>query len=207
LNQAMTIQRLSRANVLDLPAECVSDIALVLPSGLSYGAWKGVGERIFAISHATQWWIGDWVNAGEISHPQVYTQAIPERSTEAIRKYAWVASRIEPARRRVELTFSHHEKVARLGPTDQDRWLRWAIEVNASTRELEEAVREERIKDGIEKEEDNDVPRRTIDKDAVKDFSINAIGDPWTVSSHNALMEYLNINHRIERVGGETDNG
>jgi hypothetical protein len=191
----MTIQRLSRANVLDLPAECVSDIALVLPSGLSYGAWKGVGERIFAISHATQWWIGDWVNAGEISHPQVYTQAIPERSTEAIRKYAWVASRIEPARRRVELTFSHHEKVARLGPTDQDRWLRWAIEVNASTRELEEAVREERIKDGIEKEEsDNDVPRRTIDKDAVKDFSINAHRAIRGRSlSHNALMEYLNI--------------
>jgi hypothetical protein len=41
LNQAMTIQRLDRSNVLDLPAECVSDIALVLPSGLSYGAWKG----------------------------------------------------------------------------------------------------------------------------------------------------------------------
>ena len=202
MNQALTIQRLGRSNVLDLPSECVSDIALVLPDGLSYNAWAGVGKRIFAISHATQWWIGDWVIKGEYSHPEVYTQAIPERSIEAIRKYTWVASRIEPARRRVELTFSHHEKVARLGPTDQDRWLKWAIQVNASVRELGEAVKQERIKDGIEKEEELG-GRKKVDKDAIKDFSIHAIGEPWSISLHNALMSYLNINHRIQRVGGE----
>ena len=207
MSENRIIRSIDWANVLDLPQECVSDIALVLPDGLSYHAWKGVGERILTIRGATQWWIGDWVLSGERCHPQVYSQALPDYSLDTIRNYTWVASRIEPRRRRVELTFSHHQEVARLGESDQDRWLKYAVEHSLTTAELRAMVVEERVSDGIEEPK----PERVkMDKDAIKDLSISCLGQPWTPEQHNALMQYLNINHRIQnaplvQVGGEHD--
>jgi len=198
MNQTQTLQRIDRSNVLDLPVECVSDIALRLPNGLSYTAWAGVGARVHKIQNATPWWLGDWILSGEANHPQTYAQAIEERSAETLRQAAWVCSRIEPARRRVELSFSHHRVVAKLGVADQDRWLKWAVENNASKRELEAQVNAERVADGIEEPKPE---RIKLDKDAIKDFSISAIGQPWTTEQHNALMAYLNVNHCIERIG------
>lgn len=197
LNSTMTLQRLDRSNVLDLPAECVSDIALVLPDGLSYDVWRRIGERIFSIRKATQWWVGDWVLKGEVEHPQTYSQALPEYSIETIKVYTWVASRIAPGRRRVELSFSHHQEVARLGETDQDRWLKYAVANRLSSKELRKLVREERIADGIEEERP---ARVSLDKEAIKELSIRAMGKLWTREGHNSLMVYLNINHSIERI-------
>tara|TARA_R110000782_G_scaffold3229_2_gene11970 strand:+ start:344 stop:667 length:324 start_codon:yes stop_codon:yes gene_type:complete len=107
----------------------------------------------------------------------------------------------------VELTFSHHQEVARLGESDQDRWLKYAVEHSLTTAELRAMVVEERVSDGIEEPK----PERVkMDKDAIKDLSISCLGQPWTPEQHNALMQYLNINHRIQnaplvQVGGEHD--
>ena len=100
----------------------------------------------------------------------------------------------------MELTFSHHQEVARLGETDQDRWLKYAVEHSLTTAELRALVVEERVSDGIEEEKPE---RYKMDKDAIKDLSISCLGQPWTPEQHNALMQYLNINHRITQVGGE----
>jgi phage-related protein len=71
----------------------------------------------------------------------------------------------------------------------------WAITNRATAAVLQEAVREERIADGIEQ------PRPSaINKDAVKSLSINALGQPWTVDTHNTLMTYLNIDHYLQEL-------
>ena len=189
---------LTRENILDLPADCVSDSALMLPPGLTYVACQNIGVKIGRVEKACPWWSGDWVNYIETTHSAVYSQlldCIDGIPPATLHVRAWVAQRIEPNRRKVDLSWSHHRAVAKLGPTDQDRWLAWAVTNNATAAVLQEAVREERIADGLEQ------PRPSAtDKEAVKFFSINTLGQPWTVDSHNTLMTYLSIDHYLKEL-------
>ena len=54
----------------------------------------------------------------------------------------WVCSRVPPARRRPELSFSHHDAVASLGPREQRRWLSEALEQGWSRERLRAALRD-----------------------------------------------------------------
>lgn len=75
---------------------------------------------------AVQWWLGDWVNYGEATYGETYSQALEatEYEEKTLRNYAYVARNIQMSRRRDNLTFSVHSEIVGL-PTakEQDRWL------------------------------------------------------------------------------------
>ena len=57
----------------------------------------------------------------------------------------YVASKIEPGRRREQLSWSHHAELAALEPADQDRWLDQAVSARLSVRSLRQAIRVQRL--------------------------------------------------------------
>jgi hypothetical protein len=103
----------------------ITGTGLELHEGLAHDRWQQVGTTLAAIGRAHQWWLGDWLNYGERTYGREYTEAVELTGYEAatLRNLAWVAGRVEISRRRDNLSFAHHREVAKLPPSEQDRWL------------------------------------------------------------------------------------
>jgi hypothetical protein len=96
-----------------------------------------------------QFAIGDFMNYCEGTHGEASAQLIPETGwTESTqRNYQWVASKVPKHLRRKELSFYHHQMIARLNtPEEQKLWLDRAVEgkdgVAWTARELKKAMSE-----------------------------------------------------------------
>jgi hypothetical protein len=93
------------------------------------------------------WWIGDWLRFGNAAYGERYRPAtrITGYDRQTLMNLVYVASRIEPERRRERLSWSHHSEVAAFEPADQDGWLDRAERDRLSVRCLREAIRGERL--------------------------------------------------------------
>ena len=88
--------------------------SLVLPAGLTYEQWEQIGGQIGKFIRSWRFWAGDWWRYGEHAYGEMSSQASDVLGVDyqTLRNCAWVAGRIEPSRRRDNLTWSHHEAVA-----------------------------------------------------------------------------------------------
>lgn len=94
---------------------------------ISYDEWAAMFPSLESLHTLSQWWLGDWYNAGLDLFGEDCQQAFPENySSETIRKYAWVCRQIPPVRRFPNVTFSHHIEVAPLPLDDQTECLKLA---------------------------------------------------------------------------------
>ena len=120
--------------------------SLVLPSGLSYEQWLGIGRKLMLADKAVQWAIGDWWAYGDHTYGERASAAIDpisgENRLQRYANYAWVARSIETSRRREVLSWSSHEAVAGLEPKIQDAILGRAVENGWGSREVRAAVKE-----------------------------------------------------------------
>jgi hypothetical protein len=128
---------------------------------LTLRTWRGAGKVLITAADTLKWIEGDWFNAGRpfadlkddtFHSPEEEAVAIsrllpPEyygriRSGRSKKVYvrAYVCLRIPKSRRRAELTFEHHEEVARLTPEDQDKWLQAAVENEWAVADLRAAI-------------------------------------------------------------------
>jgi N6-adenosine-specific RNA methylase IME4 len=115
-----------------------SETALALPDDLQLAEWEEIGRDLGRIESGRQWWTGDWLNHGERSYGEAYSQGMDATGLaySTLSACAWVASRFEFCRRRQSLSWGHHEVVASDEPEDADWWLDQA-EINGwSVREL-----------------------------------------------------------------------
>ncbi len=110
---------------LDLVLPGATATGLNLPGGLSYDEWAQVGHVLSRMERAVQWWVGDWLIYGEHSYGEKFAQAASETGLKpsTLNSYQWVAGRVDNVRRRTSLSFGHHEAVAALPPSEQERWL------------------------------------------------------------------------------------
>lgn len=117
--------------------------SLTLPEGLSFADWEQAGALLQRIEGAVRWWVGDWLNFGERRYGEAYSQAILETglAERSITNAQWVAGKIEPTRRRVDLSWSHHSEVAALEPAEQDRMLAAAADKGWNQKALRQAVK------------------------------------------------------------------
>ena len=118
-------------------------LGLNLPDGLSYSAWKEIGQELGAREKVLNWWIGDWWAFGEYRYGERVTlaaQGVFGRGYETLANIASVARKFEPSRRR-ELSFNHHVEVASLAPSEADALLDKAEHEGLSTRQLRSHVR------------------------------------------------------------------
>ncbi|MFC4374170.1 hypothetical protein ACFO5K_08625 [Nocardia halotolerans] len=126
----------------------VSAVAWEPVAAIHCEEWLRHGEKLGTIGRAAAWWIGDWVNFGNVKFGEKYSRAarITGYDVQSLMNMAYVASRFSTGRRRERLSWSHHAEVAALPEADQDRWLRHADESKLSVRGLREALRTERRK-------------------------------------------------------------
>ncbi len=92
-----------------------------------------VVETLLKMEEAVQFWIGDAMLYLSGVFPANYEQLFPDGyAAKSLANMRWVASKIEPSRRR-ELSWSHHESASGLDrPEDQDEVLETA-ELNSMT--------------------------------------------------------------------------
>jgi hypothetical protein len=103
-----------------------------------YDRVQALARYLGALRDATAWWIGDLILYAETTFGEEAYQldGALGRSPDTLRRWAWVARAVPPVRRRTSLSFTHHEKVAKLSPAEQAAWLDRAEEGRWATDEL-----------------------------------------------------------------------
>ena len=92
----------------------------------SFEEWEKCGAFLQRIEGAVQWWLGDWLNYGESSYGEKYSQALEVTGIPlaTLENYAYVAGNLQDSRRREDLSFSVHSEIVGLQTAkEQDRWL------------------------------------------------------------------------------------
>jgi hypothetical protein len=123
----------------------VTVTSLTLKGDLSYEEWERSCKLVGRVGRGVQWWVADLVMYGEKKFGERMAQGVEAMGYDArtLTNIAWVAERIEPARRRAELSFGHHQVVAALdAKPDQDTWLEKAIKKGWTRAELRQAMKE-----------------------------------------------------------------
>lgn len=129
---------------------------LVVSGSPSITEWLQAGKALKKANVATQWWIGDWLNYGEPTYGEMYTQALDELDYEyqTLRVLKYVSNRVELLTRVNNLSWKHHRIVAPLELEQQQEWLQKAAKGNGtgkpwSVATLRTAIRESK-QDGTE---------------------------------------------------------
>ncbi|HEY0392510.1 MAG TPA: hypothetical protein VGC63_12435 [Solirubrobacterales bacterium] len=116
--------------------------------------WAAAGRRIGAVGRCIQWLLGDWIAYGNTKFGERYTRAskITGYDPQTLMNMVYVASRFSISRRRENLSWSHHEALASMDPSEQNRWLDEASEHRWSVLDLRMMLRAAR-KERKEEEE------------------------------------------------------
>ena len=56
----------------------VSKTGLKLDENLSFDEWQGIGAQLQLMHGSVGFWIGDWLNFGEVHYGETYAQAIED---------------------------------------------------------------------------------------------------------------------------------
>lgn len=142
---------------LELGAELRETSLVITDAELSIESWQNIGRCIGVVGNAWQWWVGDWLNFGEGLFGEESAQGVDDQQSRydiakritpvdqgRLQNIRSVCGRVAASRRRVELTFSHHEEVAALDADDQNVWLQRAIDAQWTKAELRQAIKDEK---------------------------------------------------------------
>ena len=73
----------------------VTPNSLKMAKKITMEAWTAIGEQLQAIEGGVMWWIGDWLNHGELVFGESYAQAVDvtNYSIETLRQAKRVSAR------------------------------------------------------------------------------------------------------------------
>ena len=89
---------------------------------VTFDEYQEIGRDLDMARQAIQFWIGDFILYGEEKFGERAYQAIGQATgldEDTLRQAAWVSSKVEPANRNPNLSFTHHRAVATLNPAEQ----------------------------------------------------------------------------------------
>ena len=133
---------------ITVSAVTFSKNGVVFDSNISFEEWRAVGKKLDQRQRALSFWIGDWISFGRDKWEK---GKYKEAEAEFTQKYGtltnavYVCQRIEPSRRRENLSFSHHREVAKFDIKEQDYYLDYAEKNHLSSRELRTYIKEKEI--------------------------------------------------------------
>jgi hypothetical protein len=114
---------------------------LNLPDNLRFNEWRDIGELLEQHHNRSLWWIADWAAYGDRQYRREYGAGLERIYTRgSLRNLASIANRVEPSRRRDNLSFSHHGEIAQLDADYQNAFLDDAFEKSWTVLELREQV-------------------------------------------------------------------
>lgn len=148
----------SAETFLEIAGCRLTTTALIMGRDLTYAEFAAIGHMLAVIEGAVQFWVGDWVNAGEAQFGERAQQAISDTgwSYDTVQQYSRVARQVAPERRHPGLVFSHHREVSDLMPEQQVKWLAMAAGDGPETRWSSHRLRET-LRVVMAKETDPDV--------------------------------------------------
>ena len=158
---------------------------LTISDSISIDEWKELGQNLKQVEGSVQFWIGDWARygdkrgfTGKYTDPKVYDEleAITGLTRGTLKVYKSVAENTSLSRLN-DVSFGHHQEVAKLTPEKQETFLKRASDEKLSVRDLREEVR----KDGILFQENVKLPD---DK-----YSLVYADPPWQYG--NSMPEYF----------------
>lgn len=105
--------------------------------------WSVLTVRLLVQYKRLEWAIADAINFGRDAYGDLYAQWVQETglAKRTLTNYARIGQAIEPARRRADVSFSHHAEVVTLPVPDQERLLDAAVASGMSRYDLRDAVR------------------------------------------------------------------
>lgn len=109
-------------NLFEFTDKTHSHVAMMLGDALRYGEDR-FGEKFANVIDATR-------------------EYMRVRGIDRVKNWQWVAGKIAPERRRINLSFAHHELVAPLDPVEQDEFLDLAESEAMKVRELRKVIRD-----------------------------------------------------------------
>lgn len=121
----------------------VTPVAWRVKQELDLEEWLESGRKLGLLGRNVPWWIGDWLQYGNHVYGERYVRAarVTGYDTQTLMNMVYVASHFAPARRRGNLSWSHHAEVVALDPADQDIWLDRAEAERLSVRCLRQEIR------------------------------------------------------------------
>ncbi len=139
---------LARPEPLDLLRQLETEgkatlVSLDLADKVSWDTFAALCTYLGNLRNATAFWIGDALNFGDtvFGFDASQAEAFLGRSPETLRRWQWTCEKVAKSRRRVGLSFTHHENVASLSPAEQGRWLDHSEQHGLSANELRAAIR------------------------------------------------------------------
>lgn len=135
-----------KSNLNELLSDCgtIDATSWQPPADMSYEVWKEVGQRFQRVNSSINWWLGDWINAGENKWGDKYTQALEAtgNSLQNLMNYAYVSRKIPFSVRTEKLSWTHHWHVASLDADAQKALLSAAVTHEMSSGQLLSAVKD-----------------------------------------------------------------
>lgn len=146
----------------------IDETHLVLDPDITWERYESICRFAGRLARASAWWVGDLINQGEALWGEKYAQAVDLTglSPDTLQNYSYVSRKIPFSSRRPDLSFGHHEAVAKFLPQEQEQWLDRAADEGLSRSQLREAIREDAA------EEPRDRPQLV---DAAKAVSAQAV--------------------------------
>lgn len=125
-----------------LPAAS-SNTSLALPEAMTFEQWEAIGAELANRAKKLNWWIGDWWAAGHHRYGErarMAARGLFGREFKTLANIASVCRAFEPARRREQLSWSHHAEAAALSPNAADMLLDMAERDKLSKSQIRAAV-------------------------------------------------------------------
>ncbi len=116
----------------------VATVAWSPDQGMDFKAWVAAGRRFGVVARCSQWWIGDWVQFGNVTWGEKYVEAsrITGYDTGTLRNMAWVAAQFDVSLRSDKLSWSHHALLAPLEDEEKREWIDRAVADRLSVADL-----------------------------------------------------------------------
>src|SRR6266699_197956 len=122
------------------------EIALQLDEGLSYEEWSKMGIGLQKLEGSAMWWLGDWLNYGELAYGEKYKDALEKTdyAYDTLRTAKYTAKGFAMDRRRSNLPWTFHHEVLSLDKAEQDQVLDLAETEKLSQAKLRTEVQRRR---------------------------------------------------------------
>jgi len=120
-----------------------SATAVELAGEPKFDDWLAKLKGVTMVAKFYQFWIGDLLAIGEERFAEKADLVMNDLGLEyqSLANMKWVSKKVAPERRRPELSWQHHLYVAKMGPADQERWLKRAVEKKMSSATLKHAIK------------------------------------------------------------------
>ncbi len=115
----------------------------------SFEDWRELGRWLQHCDGSVHWWIGDWLNYGEVKWSKALEKEAAELgfTSKTLANDKNVAGAVDFSRRREKLSWSHHAEVATLQPDEQESLLGQAEQQTMTRQQLRQAVKEHKQQD------------------------------------------------------------